>query len=260
MILDFQVYLGHWPFRRLRHAGAAGVRQLLSRTGATRGLAIPLQGVFYKDPLEGVREMIEELGPERRDLLPVAMVNPRLPGWERDLRTMVEEWGCVACGLIPTYHAYRVYDDCTAALCRLLIELKLPALLIVRLQDERSHHWCMQVPPLPIDDVTYLLKSFPALPLAVCNPNLPAEGPALLPALGDRAATLLTASYKSFKLAEMVERLGVEHLAYGSGLPLNYPEAALYQVRDADLSEEARSRILGGNACAFLGIEEGHPC
>jgi hypothetical protein len=39
MRFDLNVYLGRWPFRRLRYAGAEGVRQLMARTGA-RQLAL----------------------------------------------------------------------------------------------------------------------------------------------------------------------------------------------------------------------------
>lgn len=259
MILDLNVYIGTWPFRRLRRAGAANVRRLMARIGISRALAAPLQAVFYKDCLEGVQEMMEGIG-AAGDLLPLAMVNPRFPGWERDLRTMVEEWGCVACGLIPHYHGYRVYDSCATALCRKLQELRLPALLFVRLQDERSHHWCMQVPPLAVDDLLYLLKAFPDLPLAICNANLPVEGVALAPALADRAATLLTTAYKSLKLPQMVERLGVQHLAFATGMPLHYPESALFQVRDAGLSDAERQALLWDNAAAFLRLAGSETC
>ena len=94
MYFDLNVYLGRWPFRRLRYAGAAGVRQLMSRTQVGQALAIPLPAVFYKDCLDGVLEMIKDIGPDNQDLLPLAMVNPNFPGWERDLRYMVEELGC----------------------------------------------------------------------------------------------------------------------------------------------------------------------
>ncbi|NLS79346.1 MAG: amidohydrolase family protein [Chloroflexi bacterium] len=259
MILDLNVYLGQWPFRRLRHGGTEGVHRLLARTGASQALAAPLQGIFYKNPAEGVREMLDELGIDHPDLLPLAMVNPAFPGWERDLRQMAEEWGCVACGLAPIYHGYRVYDDGAAALCGALRELGLPAVLFVRLQDERSHPLLMQVPALPTDDMAYLLKAFPDLPIAICNANLPAEATPLAPLLGDRAATLFTTSYKSLQLARMVEVLGAEHLAYGSGLPLYYPESALLQVQRADIGEAARASIIGGNARALLGLG-GAPC
>ena len=256
MYFDLNVYLGHWPFRRLRHAGAAGVRQLMARTGVEQALAIPLQAVFYKDCLDGVLEMVKDIGPGRQDLLPLAMVNPSFPGWERDLERMVGELGCVACGAIPHYHGYQVYDPCAQALFQKLSQMALPALLFVRLWDERSHHPRMQVPPLPMDDVSYLLKTFPDVRVAICNTNLPVEGVALAEALVHRAQTLLTTAYKSLKLDQVVARLGVEHIAYGSGAPFYYPESALLQVLDADLDPATRTLILEKNARTFLGFEE----
>jgi predicted TIM-barrel fold metal-dependent hydrolase len=255
MHFDLNVYLGRWPFRRLRYAGANGVRKLMARTGVGQALTIPLQAVFYKDCLDGVREMVEDVGADAQDLYPLAMVNPNFPSWEHDLLYMVEQLGCVGCGVIPTYHGYRVYDACVGALFETLIEMNLPALLFVRLWDERSHHWCMQVPSLPVEDLSYVLKRFPALRLAICNANLPSEGVALAPALAGRSTTLLTTAYKSLHLARVVERLGAEHIAYGSGMPFYYPESALLQVLDADIGERDRALILSENARAFLNLD-----
>ena len=258
MHFDLNVYLGRWPFRRLRHAGAEGVRQLMARTRTGQALAIPLQAVFYKDCLDGVCEMVEDIGPGSADLLPLGVVNPNFPGWERDLRHMVEALGCVGCGVVPNYHGYRVYDPCAEALFRTMGEMGLPALVFVRLWDERSHHWRMQVPPLTVEDISYVLKTYPEVRVAVCNANLPVESAALAPILSDRAQTLLTTAYKSLKLAEMVDRVGAEQIAYASGMPFYYPESALLQVLDAEIDEQARTLILAQNARAFLGLEEGH--
>ena len=254
MHFDLSVYLGRWPFLHLRYAGAAGVRQLLARTGTGQALAVPLQAIFYKDCLDGVLEMIEDIGPESTDLLPLAVVNPGFPGWERDLQYMVEELRCVGCGVIPNYHGYKVYDPCSESLFRRLAEMGLPALVFIRFRDERSHHWCMQVPSLPVDDVTYVLKAFPELRVAVCNANLLTEGIALAPCFADRAQTLLTTAYKSLNLAQVVGQIGAEHVAYGSGAPMYYPESALLQVLDAEIDKDARSLILRQNARAFLGL------
>ena len=43
-------------------------------------------------------------------LLPLTVVNPSFPGWERDLDYTVEQLGCVGCGALPNYHGYSVYD------------------------------------------------------------------------------------------------------------------------------------------------------
>lgn len=260
MHFDLNVYLGRWPFRCLRYSGAAGVSKLMARTGVGQALAVPLQAVFYKDCIDGVLEMLDDIGNDRDKFFPLAIVNPNFPGWERDLRYLVEESGCVACGILPNYHGYQVYDDCSAALLKTLTEMKLPCLIFMRLWDERSHHWCMQVPPLTALDVTYILNTFPELRVAICNANLPSEGAALAPYLGDRAQTLFTTSYKSLNLSDMVELIGAEHIAYGSGAPFFYPESALQQILDADIGEHARSLILNRNACEFLNIDGGASC
>ena len=113
---------------------------MMARTGVVQALAIPLQAIFYKDCLDGVVEMIDDIGPGCRDLLPLAVVNPAFPGWEADLDRMAGELGCVGCGVLPNYHGYAVYDACARALFTRLARLGLPALIFVRLWDERSHH------------------------------------------------------------------------------------------------------------------------
>ena len=111
------------------------------------------------------------------------------------------------------------------------------------------------MPPLSIDDLSYVLKTFPDLRVAICNAILSSEGIALAGALADRAPALLTTAYKSLQLAQAVAQIGAEHIAYGSGAPLHYPESALLQVLDADIEEQARLAILGQNARSFLGLE-----
>ncbi|MBN1348836.1 amidohydrolase family protein [candidate division KSB1 bacterium] len=252
MIFDLNVFLGYWPFRRLRHSGSKNVLKLMDRTNTDKALALPLQAVFYKDCLEGVQEMLNDIGSDRNRLLPLAVVNPNFPGWERDLRDTIENLGCVGCGILPNYHGYRVYDSCCEALLKTLIELDLPALLFIRLWDERSHHWCMRVPPIDIQDIEYVLNTFPALRIAIGNANLPSEGVSLVPFMKDRTQTLLLTSYKSLYLARMIEQIGAAHLAYGSGTPMYYAEAALMQILEADIDESARSRILYENAASFI--------
>jgi predicted TIM-barrel fold metal-dependent hydrolase len=257
MIFDMTVLVGRWPFRRLSYAGAAGARQLMSRTGTCAGLAVPLQGAFYVNPMEAVAEMVEDLRATKAGLTlhPCAVVNPSFPGWERDLSRAVTDLGCVACALFPTYHGYQVYDSAADGLFSQLTAMGLPTMLFIRLQDERSHHWRMQVPAVPIQDCVYLCKTYPDLPLAIANCNLPVEAPALAAAIhGRSASTLVTTSYKSLHLARMVELLGVSRLAYASALPLFYPESALLQVRNAPLESTEKTAILAENGRAFLGL------
>ena len=46
MIIVANTWIGHWPFRRLRLADAAGLGRLLDRTGTGLALVSPLSGPF----------------------------------------------------------------------------------------------------------------------------------------------------------------------------------------------------------------------
>lgn len=53
---------------------------------------------------------------------------------------------------------------------------------------------------------------------------------------------------------EMIKQLGSERVIYGTGMPLSYPEGTLYQVQDAQLSEDDRAKVLSGNALRMFGL------
>lgn len=55
-------------------------------------------------------------------------------------------------------------------------------------------------------------------------------------------------------VALAVERVGAERVLFGSGAPSRPMAAALSSVRLADISDEARALVLGGNARRLLGL------
>ena len=253
MIVDVSAFVGRWPFRRLRHAGVQGIRALMDRTGTQIALTTPLHAVFYRDCLEAVVEMCEEVRP-CAGLHPVAVVNPAFPGWERDLGVMVEDFGCVALRLFPSYHQYRLHHDSALALLEEGHRRGLPLLLNVRLEHEPWQHPLMPVPPVPLDEVSLLLRSQREGSIILCGLN-PVEVRALARDIIERPQTYVDFSWRpaGFYLASLIELLGVQHLIYGSAMPLQYPESALLQVHQARIGDEAKQRVLSGNAADVWG-------
>lgn len=249
MIVDANAYVGRWPFRRLRYGDAAGLKTLLERTGAGLALTTPIAGAFYRDCLTAVEEMLEDPGWDARLMRPVAVVNPVFPGWEADLETMVQRMGCVALRLIPNYHGYSLFCDEAMALAHRAQDLGLPMIVTMRMQDERSHHWHMLVNAVPVDEVRFLIRQLPAGRYVLSNVTW-AEVMALRPELDLAAEGVWEMSYKppALYIERAVQEVGPERLLYGSGAPLQYPEAALLPVQRADVAPEARQAILSGNA------------
>jgi hypothetical protein len=118
MIVDCNVSLGHWPFRRLRDADPAGFVRWMDDCGVTQAWVAPFEALLF-GPVQEANEMLAEAleGYEDR-LIQVPVVNPAYPGWEDDLRELLEQPG-PALRLLPNYHGYSlariIHDRCGGA-------------------------------------------------------------------------------------------------------------------------------------------------
>ena len=255
MIVDANAYAGRWPFRRLTYAGTAGLKALMQRTGTDMALVTPIAAAFYRDCLSAMEEMLEDEGWDEMSMHPVAVVNPVFPGWEQDLDTMVREMGCLAVRLLPNYHGYQLYRDEALALVARAHEHGLPAIITLRMQDERSHHWHMSVNAVSTDEVRFLLRQMPHVKFMLSNVSWH-EVMALRPELELARECVWEMSYKppAFYLENAVKEFGAARILYGSGAILQYPEAALLPVQQAAISDADKAMILAGNAKRVFGI------
>jgi predicted TIM-barrel fold metal-dependent hydrolase len=256
LILDVNCFVGHWPFRRIPYRTASDLVRLMARVHTQGALVTPLAGLFYKDCLSAVHELLDELETESlSNLWPVAVVNPAFPGWQEDLAIMVDEWGCVAVRLFPSYHDYRLPDPQAEELLSVIQERGLPLMISMRVEDERLQHWLVRVEPVSPLDIMWLLRTFSDIRIVLCESK-----PDEIDQLRDRILTHAHASVATptrmpqFYLEELVRQLGSERVLYGTGMPLSYPEGTLQEVRDAQLAEDDRNRVLSGNALKLFGL------
>lgn len=255
MIIDSNTYVGRWPFRRLSYAGARGLMSLMQRTSTDVALAAPLAGAFYRDCLSAVEEMLEDDGWDDERFRPVAVIDPTFPGWEADLDTMLNRLGCVAVRVLPNYHGYSLHEDCALQLAKRVHDRGVPLVITVRMQDERSHHRRMLVEAVPVDGIRFLMRALPTARLLLSNItwhevlSLRAEFD-----VATQAGWEMSYKPPPGYLERAVSDIGSGRVLYGSGAPLQYPEAALAVVHQAKISDDDRSAILGGNAARFFGL------
>ena len=111
-----------------------------------------LENVFLKDCLVGNRELAALIAPHADRFVPFYTVNPAFPGWEDDLRLCQEELGLApgagGIHLHPNYHAYDLAGRGAAALLEHAQDAGLPVRVATGLEDPRTQHWLVQVPPL----------------------------------------------------------------------------------------------------------------
>ena len=112
MLIDTNAYLGHWPFRQLRHNTAPKLLKLMDKKGIEQAWVSSVSAVWYKNPQTANAELAREVRRHRERMMPFAVINPTYADWEQDLRTCADEHGFRGLRLYPHYHNYSLSDAC----------------------------------------------------------------------------------------------------------------------------------------------------
>ncbi len=253
MIIDTNVNLSRWPFRRLPCDELPALLDRLKKWNIQQAWAGSLDGVFHRD-VGGVNlRLSEECQQHKNLLIPFGTVNPTLPDWEEDLRRCREDYHMPGIRLHPNYHGYKLDDPRFKKLLELARDAGLIVQLAIRLDDVRVQHPLMQVPDVDVEPLPALIQSVPNLRLMLLNALRTVRQPML--------GRLISAGNVHLEIS-MLEGLGcVEKLLktvllsrvhFGSHLPLFVLESAVFKLDESPLTEAQRTAIQSGNAHQLL--------
>ena len=254
MITDVNVNLSRWPFRRLAGDEPAALVAKLRKMNVTQAWAGTFDGVFHKDIASANARLAKDCSTYGSGLLvPFGSVNPKLPNWQEDLRRCHEEHKMPGIRLQPNYHGYKLDDPEFRKLLNLAAARRLVVQLALCMDDERTQHPLMRVPPVDCTPLADVIRGEPQLRLVILNayPQLRIE--TLQP--------LSSAGQVSFDFA-MVERIGAinrlaeqvtfQRVLFGSNYPLYYFESALLKVQESGLTEAQTRAVSQENARRLL--------
>ena len=144
MIIDVNAWVGHWPFRQLRHNTVQGLLRLMDRSGIDRAVVASVHGVFYRNAHSANEELAKQVLRHRDRLIPFATLNPTYAEWGEDLRRCAEDLELCGIRLVPQYHGYDLDSDASLDLLDAVSDLGWCVQVPMRIVDRRQRHpWDM---------------------------------------------------------------------------------------------------------------------
>lgn len=239
-LVDTNVYVGQWPFRRLPIESSADLVAQLKSRGVTQAWTGTFEGLLHRDLAAANVRLVETCQRHGAGLLiPFGSINPTLPDWEEDLRRCHEVHKMPGVRLHPNYHGYTLADPRIGRLLELAADRGLLVQLAVSMEDERTQHPLVCVPHVDCAPLAGLMKERARLRLVVLNALRalsPQQAADVVDAAGGRVAFDVAMLEGVGAVTRLVDKLGLEHVVFGSLAPLFYFESAQLKLRESELA------------------------
>ena len=253
-MIDTNVYLSRWPFRRLPLDETPKLVERLRAAGVEQAWAGSFEALLHRD-VAGVNARLAEECRAAGDglLLPFGTVNVTLPEWQDDLRRCHETHGMHGLRLHPNYHGYALDDPRFEELAGMAAERSLLVQIALTMEDERTQHPLARVPHVDVRKLPALVDRLPSLNVQLLN--------AFRSLRTERMDDLASRDRVHFEIASLEGVAGVERLVevvtarrvlFGSHAPFFYLESAVLKLKESNLGGLQTQEIATGNARRLL--------
>lgn len=249
-MIDVNVTLHRWPFRRLYGDEPERLVSYLRTKGVTQAWACSFDGLLHRDISAVNARLAVDCRRSGRDfLLPFGAINPKLPDWQEDLRRCQEEHRMPGIRLYPNYHGYTLADPPFGELLEAAARRSLIVQIALAMEDERTQNPLMQVAPVDPAPLLDAVKRQPSARVVLLNGNR-IPGVKQLSAAGVHFDIAMREGIGG--VARMVDETAADRVLFGSNYPLFYFESAELKIKEAGLPEGVASAIRDENARRLL--------
>ncbi|OAI48318.1 hypothetical protein AYO44_07370 [Planctomycetaceae bacterium SCGC AG-212-F19] len=260
-IIDTNVHLFDWPFRKLKYARTKALVAKLRKHRIVQAWAGSYEGLLHKN-LDGVNARLAEecQANGEKMLLPIGAINPALPDWEEDVRRCQEKYHMTGIRLYPSYHNYTLQKTEVAKLLQVARQRGLLVQLAVRLEDPRVHLPVTLTPPVDVTPLPDLLAAVPGVKLQLLNAFNGTD-----PLRGESGRRLIDKTQVTFDISHIEGQGGVgklitpdrestrpplpvQRLVFGSHAPYFPCESAVFKLFESPLGRADLEKVMSGNA------------
>lgn len=253
-MIDVNVALGHYPFRRLPDDEPDRLAARLRKHGITEGWASSLEGLLHREFGSLNARLARQCRAAGDGLFrPVGVIHPGQPDWVDDLRRCTETHGMKGIRLFPSYHQYDFRLPAIGQLFDLAAERKLFVQVQWRVEDERTEHPLLR-PQMPdAGPLIELVAARPGLKLILLNAQRDIRT--------EMAGRLMAAGRVYFDIAGIEGAGGIERwiaahsherLLFGTYSPVFLAESAVLKLQESELPGPIRDGLVRGNAAGIL--------
>jgi len=248
-IIDTNLSLFRWPFRRLPLDDADALVKKMRTLGISQGWTGSFEGILHRD-ISSVNQRLAKVCVTRPMLQPVGTINPTLPGWRGDLRQCAERLKMRGIRLHPGYHDYTLADKRFAQLLRLATQAKLFVQIAAAMEDTRTQHPRLHVPDVDHAPLPNALRGIDGARVQILNLRPRSAHIELLAKLPN--VRVDTARVEGTDGVPALVRKLPGRVLFGTHAPLLIPEAALIRTHEsAQLDAPSLRALLADNAKAF---------
>jgi predicted TIM-barrel fold metal-dependent hydrolase len=253
MIIDVNVHLSRWPFRRLRGDEPEELVSYLKARGVGQAWAGSFDGLLHKD-IEGVNRRLADDCKRHGGgmLIPFGSVNPTLPDWEEDVRRCAEEHRMPGLRLHPNYHGYTLDDPVFERLLRAAAGRGLAVQVVLKMEDDRVQHPLVRVAPVDATILSTLVPKIPGLRLMILNGPGPLKPDAVKAAAAAGISFEFAMQETITGVAKLIDQVGLERVFFGSHFPFFTWESSRLKVVESGLEASMERAVLSGNAERWL--------
>lgn len=252
-IVDVNVYVSDWPFRRLAFAEPDRHVGKLRTHGVVQAWTGSFEALLHRDLRAVNKRLVDRCRRSSEVLIPFPAINPKLPDWEEDLRQAAEDLKAPGIRLHPDFHGYALDDPELIALLHKASAAGLLVQLVLMAEDERTVHPALKIPmvdPRPLVDVIPRVKN---LRLILLNAQRVTPLPVLAKIVASGVVFVDIAWQEGVGgVANLLQHVPVERILFGSYFPRFYFLSALLKLRESAVEGQTLKAIAEENARRLL--------
>lgn len=246
-IIDTNVSLFQWPFRRLPLDDTESLVAKLRSLGIDQAWAGSFEGLLHRD-ITSVNRRLADACRQWTELVPIGSINLELPDWEADLQRCFGEHAMPGVRLHPNYHGYKLDDPRFVKLIELATGAGRFVQLATVLEDTRTQHPLVRVPDVDLTPLPKVISQVDGARVQLLN-HRPSAASLKIFAKTDGLYFDTSRVESTDGVPQLVAQLPPGRVLFGTHAPLLIPEAAMIRVNEAGLLDDVALRgLLGENA------------